>query len=76
MNNQRKIGVMVFLFIAAMLFVSGNVFAQQQRGENRQPKTPNINEVARMVGELSTKLDLSELQKKKSLSYLRNTLMK
>jgi len=64
MYNQIKSSVKFLLFISVILFISGNVLAQQQRGENHPPKLPDSKEISKMITDLSTKLSLSESQNK------------
>ena len=66
MNKQRRSNPGILLIIASMLFISGNLLAQQQPGQdkNQPPKPPSTTEVNKMVDELSTNLSLSESQKK------------
>ena len=62
MNKQSRFNTGILLIIATMLFISGNLLAQQDR--NPPPKPPSTEEVNKMVDELSTNLSLSESQKK------------
>lgn len=66
MNKQRRFNTGILLIIATMLFISGNILAQQQPGQDRNqpPKSPSTTEVNKMVDDLSTNLSLSESQKK------------
>lgn len=66
MYKQKKLNTGILLIIATMLFISGNILAQQQPGQDRNqtPKPPSTTEVHKMVDELSTNLSLSESQKK------------
>lgn len=64
MNKQKRFNTGKLLIMATMLFISGNLLAQQQPDRNPPPKPPSTEEVNKMVDELSTNLSLSESQKK------------
>lgn len=62
MNKQRRFNTGIFLIIVTMLFISGNLIAQQQQNRNQQPKPSNKEEVNKMVVDLSKKISLSRDQ--------------
>lgn len=68
MNKQKRFNIGIILIIASMIFISGNIFTQQQE-RNQPPKPPSTEEVDKMVDELSAKLSLDKVQKQK-ISYL------
>ncbi len=65
MNKQRRFNTGIFLIIATILFISGNLLAQQQPERNQPPKPPTVTEVNKMVDDLSVKLSLDKVQKQK-----------
>ncbi len=65
MNKQRRFNTGIFLIIATILFISGNLLAQQQPERNQPPKPPTVTEVNKMVDDLSVKLSLDKAQKQK-----------
>ncbi len=65
MNKQRRFNTGILLIIASMLFISGNLLAQQQPERNGPPKPPTATEVNKMVDDLSAKLSLDKAQKQK-----------
>lgn len=65
MNKQKRFNTSILLIIAAMLFISGNILAQQQPERNQPPKPPSAAEVNKMVDDLSVKLSLNKSQKQK-----------
>ena len=65
MNKQRRFNTGIFLIIVSMLFISGNLLAQQQPEKNGPPKPPAVTDVNKMVDDLSTKLSLDKAQKQK-----------
>ncbi|MBK7631730.1 MAG: hypothetical protein IPJ23_13705 [Ignavibacteriales bacterium] len=64
MIEQRRSNTGILLIIAAMLFASISLSAQQQPERNGPPKPPSAVEVNKMIDELSTTLSLNESQKK------------
>jgi hypothetical protein len=65
MNKQKRFNTGILLIIATMLFITGNLLAQQQPDRNGPPKPPTITEVNKMVDDLSAKLSLDKAQKQK-----------
>ena len=65
MNKQKRFNTGILLIIASMLFISGNLLAQQQPERNGPPKPPSTEEVNKMVDDLSAKLSLNKTQKQK-----------
>ena len=41
MNKQKRFNTGILLIIASMLFISGNLLAQQQPERNQPPKPPS-----------------------------------
>lgn len=62
MNKQNRFNTGILIIMATMLFISGNLLAQQQPDRNPPPKPPSTEEVNKMVDELSTALSLSKKQ--------------
>ncbi len=65
MKKPIRFNTGILLIIAAMLFISGNILAQQQPERNQPPKPPTVTEVNKMVDDLSAKLSLDKVQKQK-----------
>lgn len=65
MNKQSRFNTGILLIIAAMLFISGNILAQQQQDRNPPPKPLTATEVNKMIDDLSAKLSLDKAEKQK-----------
>ena len=62
MNKQRGFNTGIFLIIASMLFISGNLLAQQQPEKNAPPIPLVSDQILKTVVELSKEISLSEDQ--------------
>lgn len=61
MNKQKRFNTGILLIITSILFISGNLLAQQQP-QQHPPMPPDSNQISQMVDELSTELSLTEDQ--------------
>ena len=67
MNKQRRFNTGILLIIASMLFISGNLLAQQQHEKNGPPIPLVSDQILKTVVELSKEISLSEDQTAKML---------
>ena len=72
MNKQRRFNTGIFLIIATMLFISGNLLAQQQPEKNGPPIPLDSDQILKTVVELTEEISLSEDQTAKILDLFQD----
>ena len=72
MNKQRRFNTGIFLIIATMLFISGNLLAQQQPEKNGPPIPLDSDQILKTVVELTEEISLSEDQTAKMLDLFQD----
>lgn len=67
MKIQKRFSLSITLIIAAMIFLTINLSAQQRQGQGR-PQIPNESQIVKMVNDLSSELSLNGDQKTEILA--------
>lgn len=67
MNKKKRFNLSIALIIAAMIFLTINLSAQQRQGQG-PPQIPNESQIVKMVDDLSSQLSLNGDQKTEILA--------
>lgn len=67
MNTEKRFSLSIALIIAAMIFLTINLSAQQRQGQG-PPQIPNESQIVKMVDDLSSQLSLNGDQKTEILA--------